>query len=261
MKQANDGEVAKMKQRRKRPPSRRLGAKKIAVETKQMEHTTVEAGHRSNAVPQTSDCAGNLCVDGLSRNPDFLRETELRIRMAVHEAAHTVVRLRLGLGKVYKISIDPEQGGSVAWTMPELQAQTEELLTAILIAAYSGRAAEEEILLSVTAGSGGSEESDLATATALALEMETILGFSKKMPLLYRKVPDPASSWFTDAELTARVYARLDSAYVIARKMVVMQRAAIDFLVETLLALKTLEGPELDAVLDQVMERIVVPPD
>ncbi|RVA45829.1 hypothetical protein EN933_22000 [Mesorhizobium sp. M7A.F.Ca.US.001.01.1.1] len=65
----------------------------------------------------------------------------------------------------------------------------------------------------------------------------------------------------TDHELAARVNARLESAYAVALKMVVNQEIAIDFLGEILLERKTLEGSELDAVLDQVRERIVASPN
>jgi len=60
--------------------------------------------------------------------------------------------------------------------------QTEELLTTILVEHLAGRAAEEEILGSATSNSGGSERSDLALVTKLALDMETILGFNPKWP-------------------------------------------------------------------------------
>ncbi|MER9371163.1 hypothetical protein NKI69_02435 [Mesorhizobium sp. M0491] len=130
----------------------------------------------------------------------------------------------------------------------------------VLIAALAGRAAEEVIVGSVAAGSG-SESCDLAAATALAFDMETVMGFSKKWPLLYRKVEDRTSLLATDHELAMRVNARLESAYAVAQKMVINQKVAIDFLGEILLERKTLEGPELDAVLGQVRERIVASPN
>jgi len=130
------------------------------------------------------------------------------------------------------------------------------MLTGVLIAALAGRAAEEVIVGSVAAGSG-SESCDLAAATALTFDMETVLGFSKKWPLLYRKFQGRTSLLATDHDLAERVNARVESAYAVARKMVVNQEIAIDFLGEILLERKTLEGPELNAVLDQVRQRIV----
>ncbi|MCA0058047.1 hypothetical protein [Mesorhizobium sp. B261B1A] len=87
------------------------------------------------------------------------------------------------------------------------------------------------------------------------------MGFSKKWPLLHRKVEDRISLLATDHELAMGVNARLESAYAVARKMVVNQEIAIDILGEILLERKTLEGDELDAVLDHVRERIVASPN
>lgn len=188
-----------------------------------------------------------------SRSPRLLH------RMAVHEAGHAVARLHFGFGPIIEITIDAPDGG---YTLGELgqDEQTEELLTTILIENLSGRAAEEEILGSATQNSGGSERSDLALATRLALDMETILGFSPKWPLLYRKVENGTAILGTDLELAGSVNARLDTAYTAARGLVRQQRAAIEFLANTLLAEETLEGPELEAVLEQVRQKMVNPP-
>ncbi|WP_459079016.1 hypothetical protein [Mesorhizobium sp. A623] len=130
-----------------------------------------------------------LAVDRLSDDLLIVRSQELEFRMAVHEAGHAVARLRLDIGTIVKITIEAPEGGYVAGTMPGPGEQTEEMLTGVLIAALAGRAAEEVIIESVVAGSG-SERSDLACATALALDMETTMGFSKRWPLLHRKVED-----------------------------------------------------------------------
>src|SRR5690606_27984576 len=139
------------------------------------------------------------------------------------------------------------------YTLGELgqDEQTEDLLTTILIEHLAGRAAEEQILGSATSNSGGSERSDLALVTKLALDMETILGFSPKWPLLYRKVESGTAILGTDRELADSVNARIDTAYTAARGLVRLQRAAIEFLANTLLAEERLEGPELDAILEQ----------
>jgi len=188
------------------------------------------------------------------------RSTMLLRRMAVHEAGHAVARLHFGFGPIIEITIDAPDGG---YTLGELgqDEQTEELLTTILIEHLAGRAAEEEILSSATQNSGGSERSDLAIATRLALDMETILGFSPKWPLLYRKVESAAAILATDRELADSVNARLDAAYKAARGLVAKQRAAIEFLANTLVAQETLEGPELDAVLEQVRQKMVDAPE
>jgi cell division protease FtsH len=177
-------------------------------------------------------------------------------RMAVHEAGHAIARLYFQLGPIIEITIDAPEGGYTLGSVSQ-DEHTEELFTAFLIAYLAGRAAEEEILGSATSNSGGSERSDLAIATDLALDMETVLGFSSKWPLLYRKPKDGAAILGADLELAQRVHARLTSAHKAARDIVRKQKTALQFLANTLLVEETLEGPELDVVLEQVRKNMV----
>ncbi len=184
------------------------------------------------------------------------RSMPLLNRMAVHEAGHAIARLYFQLGPIIEITIDARDGGYVLGAFSQ-DEQTEELLTVFLIAHLAGRAAEEEIFGSATSNSGGSEQSDLALATGLALDMETVLGFSRKWPLLYRKPRDGAAILATDLELAQRVHDRLATAHKAARDIVRKQKTALQFLANILLAEETLEGPELDAVLEQVRQKMV----
>jgi cell division protease FtsH len=184
------------------------------------------------------------------------RSAKLCWRMAVHEAGHAIARLYLQLGPIIEITIEARDGGYVLGAFSQ-DEQTEELLTAYLIAHLAGRAAEEEMMGSATANSGGSEHSDLALATGLALDLDTVLGFSRKWPLLHRKVENATTILSADPELAQRVHARLTSAHKAARDIVRKQKTALQFLANTLLAQETLEGPELDAVLDQVRRKMV----
>lgn len=246
---ALDEDVTGMDQRRVPPLSRHARSKR--------KTRAIEAADE-DSLPAEGPIDALGSADGMLKDSLLLRSLQLQFRMSVHEAAHAVARLHLDLGSIVKITIEAPEGGYVAGTMSG--EQTEAMLTGVLIAALAGRAAEEVIVGSVAAGSG-SESCDLAAATALAFDMETVMGFSKKWPLLHRKVDNRASMLATDHELATRVNARLESAYAVARKMVVNQEIAIDFLGEILLERKTLEGPELDAVLDQVRERIVASPN
>ncbi|KQZ87239.1 hypothetical protein ASD64_07315 [Mesorhizobium sp. Root157] len=184
------------------------------------------------------------------------RSMPLLNRMAVHEAGHAIARLYFQLGPIIEITIEARDGGYVLGAFSQ-DEQTEELLTVFLIAHLAGRAAEEEILGSATSNSGGSEQSDLALATSLALDMETVLGFSRKWPLLYRKPTSGVAILGTDLELAQRVHARLASAHKAARDIVRKQKTALQFLANILLAEETLEGPDLDAVVEQVRHKMV----
>lgn len=184
------------------------------------------------------------------------RSAKLCWRMAVHEAGHVLARLYLKLGQIIEITIDAPEGGYTLGSISQ-DEHTEEFFTAHLVAYIAGRAAEEEILGSATSNSGGSEKSDLAIATNLALDMETVLGFSRKWPLLYRKPRDGAAILGSDLELAQRVHARLVSAHKAARDIVRQQKTALQFLANILLAEETLEGPDLDAVLEKVRHKMV----
>jgi cell division protease FtsH len=184
------------------------------------------------------------------------RSAKLCWRMAVHEAGHAIARLYLELDPIIEITIDAPEGGYTLGSVSQ-DEHTEELFTAFLVAYLAGRAAEEEILGVATSNSGGSEQSDLAIATGLALDMETVLGFSRKWPLLYRRPRDGAAILGTDPELAQRVHARLASAHKTARDILAKQKTALQFLADVLLAEETLEGPQLDAVLEQVRQKMV----
>jgi cell division protease FtsH len=184
----------------------------------------------------------------------------LRFRIAVHEAGHAVARIRLELGTITMITIDASEGGYVSGSTEDGYEKTEELLTAILVYSLAGRAAEQELLGSITTSAGGDDTSDLASATRLAFDMETKLGFAQEWPLLYRSMEDRSSVLSLDRELAARVHARLDNAYEVARKLVVRRRPALEFVAGELLVHDTLEGIQLEAVIARVQRMVADPP-
>lgn len=184
------------------------------------------------------------------------RSVAFQFRAAVHEAGHAIARLYLGLGVLEKITIDGDQGGGVSWRIDELDDQTEELLTAAIVSALAGRAAEEEIVGSVAVGSGGAAHSDLAYATDIAFQLEATLGLGSKWPLLHRPTKDWGVLFALDKELASCVNARLETAYGAARRIVARQRDAVEYLAALLRTHRTLEGVELTRILAELEERI-----
>ncbi|RUU61347.1 ATP-dependent Zn protease [Mesorhizobium sp. M2C.T.Ca.TU.002.02.1.1] len=182
------------------------------------------------------------------------RSMALRLRMAIHEAGHAVARLLLGFGPIYEITIEAPKGGYISGSTGQDEV-TEAWLTAVLIETLAGRAAEEVMLGSISANSGGLDYSDLASATRLALDIETVLGFGGKWPLLYRKPKEVTATLAADPEVAARVNIRLERAYEAALVIVREQSQALDFLAEKVFEKATLEGAELDTVLGQVRKR------
>ncbi|TIP49799.1 MAG: hypothetical protein E5X77_09500 [Mesorhizobium sp.] len=185
------------------------------------------------------------------------RSPQLLCRMAVHEAGHAVARLCLRLGTLEMITIEAAEGGAISWRFDRLDDQTEDLLTAVLVATLAGRAAEQEFIGSIAASSGGGPEfSDLALATDIAFRMEATLGFGQTRPLLYRATSEPALLLALDADLKECVDARLETAHANARQLVSRHRNAVEFLATQLLNHGTLEGPRLDQLVAQVKEAI-----
>jgi ATP-dependent Zn protease len=183
----------------------------------------------------------------------------LLFRMALHEAAVAVARIKLGLGTIEEISIDPQNGGCIEAAMSWEEEHTEERLTAVLVATLSGRAAEETIIGSTRARSGRTGLSDLARATAIAFDMEATAGFSRKWPLLHRPTQDLTSLLALDLEMAARVNARLESACKEARAMVAAEKATIMHLSGLLFEHEKLAGAKLDAILEDVRQRMSSP--
>jgi ATP-dependent Zn protease len=180
------------------------------------------------------------------------RSMTLLFRMSLHEAAVAVARIKLGLGMIERLSVDPQDGGCTKARISWVEEQTEERLTAVLVATLSGRAAEETIIGSTRATSGGPRSSDLARATAIAFDMEATAGFSRRWPLLHRPTLDRTSLLALDPDIPARVNARLESAYTAARAMVAAEKATIMHLAGLLFEHETLAGLKLDAILGEV---------
>jgi cell division protease FtsH len=174
-------------------------------------------------------------------------------RRAVHEAGHVIARVKLGIGRVRSATINGSLGQSyVEHEVGFHELQTEADLTAMIVIALAGRAAEEELLGSVTMGAGGSAQSDLALATELAFDMEARFGFGGRWPLLYRAKPD---SFSNDVELIERVNHRLDCAYKEARQIVRHERARVISFARLLVSVGTIEGRSLDDAIDALPER------
>ena len=184
-------------------------------------------------------------------SPSKLSKPEsLRWRIAVHEAGHAVARRVLNLGSVTLITISgPHGDGMVVSEGTSPVAETEEHLSAMLMAMLAGRAAEEEILGTVGAGSGGGTSSDLGRATQLALQMETSFGFGSATPLLHLDTQRRVDVLFYRADIAGRVNARLETAYAAARRLVKGRERLTRTLALELMRHDTLEGRDLDRLI------------
>lgn len=199
----------------------------------------------------------NLSWDDLERRLAIVKPPQpesLRWRVAVHEAGHAIARVVLGLGEITLVTIDTPEGGKVvSETTPFLE--TEERLSSVMTVHLAGRAAEEVLLGSCVAGSGGDPRSDLAAATRLALKMETAYGFGSEMPLLYLDAANYGPTLLHRRDIAERVNRRLETAYANARDIVREHRDSIQALASTLMQHNTLSGPELERVFGDLEAR------
>ncbi|MBY5603925.1 ATP-dependent Zn protease [Rhizobium leguminosarum] len=172
---------------------------------------------------------------------------DVRWRLAIHEAGHAVVHHALRLGSIKGLTIDAKDGGHNAVTFATGAPDTVEWYGRLLAMLLAGRAAELIVLKTVSAGSGGAEQSDLARATRIALDMEQVLGFGARYPLLHLEHKDPTAILSRDDDLAKRVHQRLEFAHARATEVIFEHRAAFDRLVRALFDAQALDG---DAVMD-----------
>lgn len=194
---------------------------KARREKRRLSYADVEAGIRGHRPPVPYD---------------------VRWRFAIHESGHAVVHHALRLGSIKGLTIDTKDGGhnlvTFATNAPDTEAWYERLLAMLM----AGRAAELIVLKTVSGGSGGAEESDLARATRIALDMEQALGFGGRHPLLYLEHKNPTAILSRDAELAERVHRRLEFAQARATEVIIEDRQAFDRLIRELFDAQALDG-------------------
>jgi len=194
---------------------------KARREKRRLTYADVEAGIRGHRPPVPYD---------------------VRWRFAIHESGHAVVHHALRLGSIKGLTIDAKDGGHNAVTFTTSTPDTEDWYGRLLAMLMAGRAAELIVLKTVSAGSGGAEESDLARATRVALDMEQALGFGGRHPLLYLGHKDPTATLSRDADLAERVHRRLEFAQARATEVITENRRAFDGLVRALFDAQALDG-------------------
>lgn len=171
--------------------------------------------------------------------------------LAVHEAGHAVLQYAMAFGEPLRLSIEGGIGASFHFQLdrPMLYEDDYDIQLAIIMA---GRVAEKLILGVISTGSAGAEHSDLGQATALAIRLESSLGFSECKPLLYRT---PTSALRVDDEDSAfaeRVHQRLVHAAEIATYCMTLYRPLHQALAEAVYQHGILEGHQVTALIAKV---------
>ena len=189
-----------------------------------------------------------------SRTPAFAR------RVALHEAAHAVYSVVKRPGTLVTVTVNGKganAGGMLAGGALEGTATIAEIRD-LIVMMLAGRAAEEFFLGHPSAGSGGSPDSDLASATALAIAADTAFGFGGS--LVWHGLPataDIPAMLALRPELDARVAGVLAAPYREARSFVRKHRDAVDAVAIELLENGTMSAAEVEAVIRQARSGVV----
>ncbi|WP_417239470.1 AAA family ATPase [Celeribacter halophilus] len=184
---------------------------------------------------------------GLSLDAALLRK-HLRIdavdpkilrRIALHEAGHALMAQHLAPGSVRKILLTPTGGETQRAALPSAltKADIEDELATLL----AGRAAERLVLGGASSGAGGPQNSDLALATRLALDLETRLGLGGE-GLTHTDASVP--QLLTDQARRLRVHKHLQKAEARAMEFLEARQAELNALAEELIAKREVAGEE-----------------
>jgi len=174
---------------------------------------------------------------------------DLRWRVSVHEAGHAIVWSLLGIGEVESVTLGMGDMGQVTVRRFTHLSQTEDWLTKTMAAILAGRVAELLVIGEPLVGSGGGEGSDLAKATAIALDAETSLGMAEHQPLLYRLSTRGFDMLTLDRDLAERVNARLLTAETMARGLLEEQGSKLMKLANHLNQAGVMSGDEVRQLL------------
>lgn len=181
------------------------------------------------------------------RNGEPEWPADVRRRVAYHESGHAIALLALGIGEPKALSIGGT-GGLAESDLGEMRAITRSHLEKFLVVLLAGRAAEQLTFGEATAGAGGSDESDLGRATALATRLETDYGLGT-----FGLVCIPGGSSGRDLllldSLRSAVAGTIDRAYTAAQELLASNRHALEALAVALFDGGYLDRSDINAVL------------
>ena len=182
--------------------------------------------------------------------------------MSYHEVGHALVSaLQKDAEPVQKITIIPRTMGALGYVMQvpeeEKYLNTEKELHAMLVGFLAGRAAEELVFDSVTAGAAN----DIEKATNIARQMVTRFGMSKKFGLMGLETVENQyltaqrvmnCSDVTAAGIDEEVREMLAKAYEEAKTLLSENRDALDKIADFLIEKETITGKEFMKIFREV---------
>jgi cell division protease FtsH len=173
--------------------------------------------------------------------------------IAYHEVGHALVMKSIAksdpVHKVSVVSRGQALGVTIQLPLKDRYLTSRSELCARMAAAMGGRAAEEIIFGDVTTGA----KQDIEFATNIARQMVCEFGMSERLGLvtLHRKGEGDGTflSELTAADVDAEVKALTDAAYQQAYEICKVRRATLVRIAEHLQVVETIDGDELDRLL------------
>jgi ATP-dependent Zn protease len=178
---------------------------------------------------------------------------------AIHEAGHVVAitMLRPGATEMVTLNGRDDIGGSTSARIIKSVHQRPDDVRDQLIIRLAGRAVEHELFGVPSSGAGGAADSDLATATKIAMISDAAYGFSDQGGMVWRGMPDSnlvARTLAADKRMEARIRRQLDKAYRTARRLVGSQLRAVEGLARVLVLRRILDGREAEEIVRQLLQ-------
>jgi cell division protease FtsH len=208
-------------------------------------------------------------IAGPERKSVRITDEEKRV-VAFHESGHALVMHELPHGdRVHRISII-SRGSALGWTL-SLPGEDQHLVSEValheqLAGLMGGRVAEEVVFGHVTSGA----ENDLKKATQLARKMVTQWGMSDRvgpvtmgenneLVFLGRDLGERRNySEQMAALIDEEVRRMVEEAREVARKIITERRASLGNLAEKLISDETVEGDELDRMMESAQPKIAM---
>ncbi|MDX1582617.1 MAG: ATP-dependent zinc metalloprotease FtsH [Thermoanaerobaculia bacterium] len=198
---------------------------------------------------------------GVERKSMVMSNREKQVT-AYHEAGHTIVAAILpAADPLHKVTIIP-RGRALGLTQQlpteDKYSYSKRYLEANLAVLMGGRIAEEIFLTEITTGAGN----DIEKASNLARRMVTEWGMSELGPISFGKNNDTVfigremtqAQEFSEAtaqQIDAEVRRIIDRAYKASKEIITEHRDALDKIAKRLLEKETLEGYEVNEILQE----------
>lgn len=161
-------------------------------------------------------------------------------RVALHECGHAIICAALKLGPVRRIFLDRDGGGGTLFTASAKHGVLADMQNR-MVQMLAGRAAERLILGDISAGAGGSPDSDLAQATTIATSIQTRYGLGAQGPVWSA---DPKTMIVIDPDALVRVKRELENAEKRATQILAVHRTLLEEMADALITTRDMDQAE-----------------